>query len=97
MTKETYLRQLKALTSEYESKKSTLKKEYALANNPYEIGSIFEDHIGKILVEKIDIVTPYGNQDIPSCLYTGPEIKKDGTSKKGNRIRSAWQINGVSS
>lgn len=44
---------IKLVESEAKAKKDELVKQFCIANNPYKVGDIFEDHIGKIRIEKI--------------------------------------------
>jgi hypothetical protein len=87
---------LKVLEQEYESKQKEVMREYCDENNPYKIGDKFTDHIGTILIEKI--LYSYYNSflyEAPSCVYFGPELKKDGTPKKNGDKRKAYQLNDI--
>lgn len=81
MELEIYKQKLKELDNEYDEKKNKLSEEYALSNNSIKIGDRFTDHIGTIIVEKIKW-TFSGLYGIPSCVYLGLELKKDGTQTK---------------
>lgn len=64
--------------------------EFAKANNPYKIGDIVKDHIGKLKIEKISYFMFYSQ---PSCIYYGVELKKDGTPCKIQSGRPVYQKN----
>lgn len=89
MKLEEYNESLKNLEILHAKSLKDLARTYALANNPYKIGDVFEDHIGKVLIESIG-VTVY---TIPSCTYYGLELKKDGTPRKDGNMRLAYQNN----
>lgn len=84
---------IKQLKQEFEQKKREAIIEYCNANNPYKVGDVFTDHIGSVIIEEIQ----YSERGMgrPSCVYWGWELKKDGTLKKGNPKRQAWQTNDV--
>jgi hypothetical protein len=87
--------QLKDKIKEIEKKKyeETIEaiKEYCMSNNPYSKGSIFTDHIGSIIIEKIEC---HISKENPCCIYYGVELKKDKvTIKKNNPKRYAYQCN----
>jgi hypothetical protein len=90
MTLLQYKESLKKLKAEYQYMMDRLDECYALANNPFKVGDVFTDHIGKIRIEKIKITVTYGT---PSCVYIGTNLKKDGTPYKDGSKREAYQIN----
>lgn len=93
MSKQELEHKLKELQQEYDLKKKEVMKKFCYANNPYKIGDKFTDHIGTISIEKIGYsLTSTG---IPCCNYYGAELKKDGTPKKNNNKRIAWQSNDI--
>ena len=89
MNKDTLTQKLIELEQEFELKKKQLLFQYCNANNPYNVGDKFTDHISTIIIEKIK----YSFGDNPCCVYFGAELKKDGTPRKDNNKRQAWQIN----
>ena len=91
MNKETLNQKITQLQQEFELKKKEVMQQYCDANNPYKEGDKFTDHIGTIIVEKIR----YSYGDKPCCVYFGAELKKDGTPRKDNNKRQAWQLNDV--
>lgn len=93
MNKEEFDKKLKEIDIEYQLNKKEVIKEFCNANNPYKIGDKFTDHIGSIIIERIGYL--YSLTSIPSCSYTGIELKKDGTPKKGNIKRRAYQCNDI--
>jgi len=68
--------------------------EYCFSNNGYNIGDIFCDHIGCVLIKEIAIHYEGLNS---CCKYRGVELKKDGTAKKNNAERWAYQCNDIKS
>ena len=78
------------LAKEFEAKKRTLMKEYALANNSVKVGDTVTDHYQTIRVEKIEFYISY---ELPGCIYYGLELKKDGKPKKKEVKSCAYQSN----
>jgi hypothetical protein len=91
MDKETYLKELKELESEFEKNKQNHAKNYAMANNPYKIGDIITDNIGTIKIDTIQYVLHYFNDPLPQCVYHGQELKKDKSLKKRLSYRTIFQ------
>lgn len=87
--------QLASLNNEFELKKKMLFREFCFSNNPYKIGEIFEDHIGKILIEKIMFSEFRLGGSLPCCYYYGLELKKDGSLRKDGSKRQASQSNDI--
>ena len=86
--------QLTALVKEFSKAEKELKRQYCDANNPYKVGDTFTDHMGSIIVDAIDY--NYGSSmGNPCCVYTGRELKKDGTFKKNGSVRYAYQSNDI--
>lgn len=95
MTQQEYLDKIEELDTYYMRAKQDIIKSYALSNNPYKVGDSFTDRTGTIRIEKILIRHPDIFNNIPSCVYEGVELKKNGEPKKGNPTRLAWQSNEV--
>jgi len=93
MTKQELQNKLEELKHEYELKQKEAMRQFCDANNAYKIGDKFTDHIGSIIIEKIRY--SYGGFNDPCCVYFGVELKKDGTPKKNNEKRNAWQSNDI--
>lgn len=91
MTEEEYLRRLDLIKKAYEVDKRNLAIEFAKSNNPYKVGDVIEDHIGKLKIEKI--MVNIINYDLPNCNYYGVELKKDGTLCKRQTGRCIYQSN----
>jgi hypothetical protein len=91
MTKEELKKRQLKLYNDYQQKLKELNALYAIDNNPYTVGQLFRDHIGVIKIEKIDVSADH--QGVPCCVYEGPEMKLDGTPKKGHAVRGAFQCN----
>jgi hypothetical protein len=94
MTRQDYNNELEEMLREYELKRKKVMKRFCDANNPYKIGDKFTDHIGSIIIEKIKY--SHTINGTPCCVYFGIGLKKDGTPKKSNDKRHAWQTNDVS-
>lgn len=92
MTREELNIEIDRIENEAIDAKHKAISKYCFANNPYQIGDIFEDHIGKILIEKIRVSAFYGD---PYCIYFGFELKKDGTPRKDGSKRWAHQTNDI--
>lgn len=92
MTQEEYTNKVAELTEKFELDKQSLRREYALSNNPYKVGDIVTDHIGSIVIEKIQHTISITHQ-YPFCVYTGLELKKDGTPTKKESKRAVYQTN----
>lgn len=89
-----YQNRLSELEKRYQQDQRKLIAEYAFANNPYKVGDLFTDHVGTIRIEKIQATVPYLSADkAPSCVYTGMEVKADGTPMKKGKVRGAYQTN----
>jgi hypothetical protein len=95
MTEQEFKDKQHALHKKYMKDKAALETEYALSNNTVKVGDVFTDNLGSIKVEKIK-VWPGGFSKLPSCVYEGLVLKKDGTPTKRNVLRrNAWQVNKV--
>lgn len=86
--------QLALADKDYQEQKKAIIIRYCKANNPYNIGDIFTDHIGSIRIEKIGYSKVFGRVDY-CCEYEGVVLKKDGTETKNRVMRTAWQSNEV--
>ena len=91
MNQEEYKKRLLEIESERNQKINSLKKEYAMLNNPYKIGDVITDHMGSIKIESVHL--SQSSSILPCCSYFGLELKKDGTPKKNNSKRRVWQEN----
>lgn len=92
MTKEEYKKCVKLLDSEYEVKKNSIMREYAFSNSNISVGDVITDHIGTIRVKNIKWreETSYS---LPSCVYYGQPLKKDGTETIKKENRAVYQEN----
>lgn len=89
---EEYKKRIKAVEDEAEAKKKSLGVEYAMSHNSIAIGTVIEDHIGRIKVEKISVQIP-SFQSVPVCVYFGVEITKADTPSKKGAKRWVYQSN----
>lgn len=83
---------LNELEIQFKEAKNNLYIKYALANNPYKIGDIISDHNTTIRIShkpkiRVDI---YG---IPSCVYKGVQLNKDGSPSKRQKETIIFQTN----
>lgn len=70
-------------------------EQYCFANNPYKVGDIFEDHIGKILIKRISAVG-FRYDMPPCCMYYGVSLTKKGEpAKLRDNTRYGWQHNDI--
>jgi hypothetical protein len=92
MNYEEYLQKCNELELEFENKNRTNKK-FVMENNPYKIGDKVTDSLGSIIIEKIGFTR--GLLNTPCAIYTGLELKKDGTPTKKESRRHVWQSNVV--
>lgn len=100
MTKEEYLSQKSVISSRIqkvvddgEREKRELDYAYALEHNPYQVGDKIKDVTGiRIEIEEIRVLPVYG-ANIPSCLYTGIRLKKNGEPYFDNRREKIYQVN----
>ena len=81
-----------SIHTEYETQKRKLIIDYCFSNNPYKRGDVFTDHMGSIIIEKIEA---FSSSSGMGCCYFGPELKKDGKPMKNNKKRYAYQSNEV--
>ena len=86
-----YKEKIRCIDKQYEVEKFKAAKEYALSNSIVKIDDLIEDHMGKIIVDKIMIYC----SNPPQCVYEGIECKKDGTRSKRGKKRSVFQSNMV--
>lgn len=92
MTKEDLKLLLQKLDIEYQQNKRRVFAKYALFHNPYKIGDIVSDHKTTIKIEKIGTSVDYGNQSA-SCVYSGVQLKKDGTPTIKQNDTTVYQSN----
>ena len=93
MTKEEYNNLVNELDVEHSKKLKALQIRCANENNDVKVGDKFTDQCGTILVDKISIYITYGG--MPTCVYFGLELKKDGAPTKKGTKRDAFQVNKV--
>lgn len=86
MTEEEYKQKLVELEIEYKNKKDALGLEFAMANNPYKVGDILQDHYQIIRVEKIEWILMYGTSSTPECIYYGTQLTAKLKPKKSQGI-----------
>jgi len=90
MTKETYEEQVEILEKSHRLAMYELMRTYAFSNCKYNIGDIFEDHIGRILIEKKLVHKSLGQITVE--FHGVALIKGDKSNKKGTK-RYAYLCN----
>jgi len=90
MDLEEYILREKEIRKEADDKLRELAREYAFSNSSVKVGDIVADHFCKIRVEKIRL---WFDRRAPSCLYEGPELRKDLTPRKDGRTATVFQSN----
>jgi hypothetical protein len=91
-TAEEYRQKMNDINIRVSREQKEVGRQYAFSNNPHSIGDVVTDHIGSIKVEEIKWTIDHGTL-LPTCVYYGVVLKKDGTpTKKGDR-RPVWQSN----
>lgn len=93
MDKQMFEEKMIQLKNEYEENRMKLIEEYLKSNRPYNIGDIFTDQIGSIIVEKI--IPIYTTSRSIVIAYEGTECTKAGKIKKGNKKRSGYLSNEI--
>ena len=89
-TLEDFNQRLKELELEFEEKKKALIVEYCKTNAIFKVGDVVTDHIGSILVEKVQAAYSFNK---PVTVYRGRVLKKDGTPTKREEKRTVWSSN----
>jgi len=75
-----FMEQVGEFARKHHKEMEELAKTYALENNPYNIGDIVSDNTDKARIEKIVVGKKWNG--IPTCIYFGEALKKDGTPRK---------------
>jgi hypothetical protein len=82
--------QIKHLTIKFESDKKDIIRTYLNSINPYKVGDIISDHIGKLQIEEWKYRTL---ESEPDLVYYGTELKKDGSPMKKQTQRAVYLSN----
>ena len=91
MDTDEYDSQKRRLAVEYRKATYRLNREFALANNPHEVGDIITDHISGLKIAKISVgLTLAGYSE---CIYSGTELTKSLTPRKRQSGRGISQHN----
>jgi len=109
MTKEEYKEKARLARVAYDETMGVLNREYALSNNFVKIGDTVEgrnlsisiDKKGnitdgqdiKIVVDKMRITTPLSGDILPTCVYSGRPLTKQGKLSKKDQILFIGQTN----
>ena len=93
MTLEEYKKKQLDLKADYELACRRLREEYALSNNPYKIGDIIEDHIGKGRIRKVAAIYIAFTDIMPTLVYECDNLTKKGEIQKREPIRRIFQCN----
>jgi hypothetical protein len=92
MTKQEFDNAFNALEKRYYDATEQLYIEYAKSNNPCKVGDIIEDYIGKGKIIRQDVTRHYHDKR-SSMFYECIELKKDGTPRKKETLRTFYQCN----
>jgi hypothetical protein len=92
MTQQEFDNRLNFIENRYYDATEQLYIEYAKSNNPCEIGDIIEDHVGKGQIIKQKVRQSYFDK-YSLMIYECIELKKDGTPKKKETLRTIYQCN----
>lgn len=93
MNLETYKEKIKELEDELSNRKNILTRDYVFSNNPYKVGDIVSDAMGKIRIENIKYSYGIYSSDNPCAVYYGIVINKNGSESKRKEIRKIYQHN----
>lgn len=93
MNIEELTKKIKEINDDATQKVLALKKQYAEENNPYKVGDIIEDHIGKGKILSWKVKIPFYGY-IPSYMvYECDNLTRNGTINKREPKRKIYQIN----
>ena len=70
-----------------------LMNAYVSEHNTVKIGDIAQDHMGKVLIEKIEGIHINQSTREPSLIFSGKELRLDGKPKKNGAKRVIYQGN----
>lgn len=85
MTKDEYIARLEQIKRKCQKEVNELGLEYIKNSIPYQVGDTIRDHVGGMVIERVQPVLSAFVQipfNIPTCRYYGVQLKKDGTPKK---------------
>lgn len=91
MTLEEYKNRLAELTKEFNRRKNTIAREYAISNNPYKVGDILQDHCQIIKVEQIKWAFNFKGDS--QCVYYGTHLTQKLEPKKKQDNSCMYQDN----
>lgn len=91
MNEKEYDDKRKKLNLDHDKQLANIDKEYALSNNPYNVGDVISDHYKTIRIKKIRTTRVLLGK--PTCLYEGLRLNKDGTISKRQDDCSVFQRN----
>lgn len=91
MEKEEYYAKRNQLAKEHLQALKELNKEYALINNPYKVGDLICDHIGKGRILSFKVYESYG--ELPQLVYRCANLTQKGTINKREPERNIYQSN----
>lgn len=91
MEEKEYYSKKAQLENEHQQALKQLDKEYALSNNPYKIGDLICDHIGKGRILSIKGV--YKSYKLPQLVYRCANLTQEGRINKREPERDIYQYN----
>ena len=92
MTQEEFIIELDKLEQEMNDRIISLSKKYAISNKKHKIGDVVTDNIGSVLIDHWQF-TRGGKKWLPENIYSGYELKKDGSIRKDKSRRSVYEHN----
>jgi hypothetical protein len=95
MTEKSLKEALRKIDKKSLKEKEKIIKKYCDRNNNYNIGDVFTDNLGSIIIEKINYYFSYlrGIDEEPCCLFAGTNLNKDGSVNVNEPYRITYQSN----
>lgn len=92
MTQKEYFELKRQIDVEHEKQLKDLARKYALENNPYELGDIVRDHIGKAKILGWSVYVS-SHSPLPSLVYHCENLTLKGSTNKREPERNVYQLN----
>lgn len=92
MTIEEYKEEREKIKKKCNKDLSVLSKNYAFDNSPYQKGDIISDYKGTIMIESVKWCNAFYD-NIPSCVYSGVRLTKNGKKFKSGETMKIYQVN----
>lgn len=91
MERKEYYTKKTQLEKEHQQALEKLDKEYALSNNPYKVGDLICDHIGKGRILSFKVYRNF--RDLPQIVYRCANLTQKETINKREPERDIYQSN----